>query len=118
MCRKINKMEEQYLTKIKKMLEKHFGYKKEVSLDFTIQSLNPVSEEIDAFFDDFGETFQIDGKEYNYYDYFFEDVHPLYILKDLFNRIFHPEKTKKLPITIEHLIRVAEQRKWFKPQMH
>jgi hypothetical protein len=33
-------MEEQYLTKIKKMLEKHFGYKKEVSLDFTIQSLN------------------------------------------------------------------------------
>ncbi|WP_367916107.1 DUF1493 family protein [Leadbetterella sp. DM7] len=109
-------MEEQYLFQIKELLKKHFGYRKEVSLDFTIQSLNAVSEEIDAFFDDFGETFHIDGKEYNYYDYFLEDAHPFYILKDLFNRTIHPSKTKKLPITIEHLIRVAEQGKWFKPK--
>jgi hypothetical protein len=109
-------MEDKYLPQIKELLKKHFGYKKDVSLDFTIQSLNAVSEELTDFFDDFGETFNIDGKEYNYYDYFFEDVHPLHILKDTFNHVLYPSKVKKLPITIEHLIKVIERGKWFKPK--
>lgn len=102
--------------KIKTLLEKQGIKKSKINLNTTIQSLGFGPEEIDEFFNDFGEAFQIDGKEYNYYDYFFEMVHPFYVLKDSFNRIFYPSKVKKLPITIEHLIKVAERGKWFKPR--
>jgi hypothetical protein len=103
------------LEKIKVLLEKQGINIGKINLDTTIQSLGFGPEEIDDFFNDFRETFNVDGKEYDYYDYFFEMVHPLYILKDLFNRIFYPSKVKKLPITIEHLKKVAELGKWFKP---
>ncbi|MFC3813334.1 DUF1493 family protein [Lacihabitans lacunae] len=105
------------LEKIQGLLEKQGIKKNKINLNTTIQSLGFGSEEIDEFFNDFGETFKIDGKEYDYYDYFFEKVHPLHILRDTFNRIFYPSKVKKLPITIEHLIKVAERGKWFKPEV-
>lgn len=106
---------EEYFPKIKAMLKKHFGYKGEISLSFTIQSLKPVSDEINTFFDDFGNTFNIDGNEYNYYDYFCEDVHPFYAMKNMFKHVFNPSKHKKTDITIAHLVEVIEKGKWFKP---
>jgi hypothetical protein len=114
MFKKENDMEN--LEIIKALLEKQGIKKNTITLNTTIQSLGLGSEEIDGFFKDFGESFKIDGKDYNYYDYFFEMVHPMYMLKDLFNRIFYPSKVKKIPITIEHLTKIAECGKWFKPE--
>jgi len=104
------------LEKIQDLLEKQGIKRNKVNLNTTIQSLGFGSEEIDEFFYDFREAFQIDGEKFDYYDYFFEMVHPFHMLKDTFNRIFYPSKVKKLPITIEHLIKVAEKGKWFKPE--
>jgi hypothetical protein len=103
------------LDKIKNLLEKRGIKKNTISLDTTIQSLGFGPDEIDDFFNDYSKEFKVDSNNYNYYDYFFEMVHPIYILKDNFNRVLFPSKVKKLPITIEHLLKVADRGEWFKP---
>lgn len=70
---------------------------------------------MDNFFNDFSEIFSIDGTGFNYYDYFLEDVEPIAILKNMFYRIFKPEKLMRTPLTIGHLMKVAEKKKWFSP---
>ncbi|WP_367916522.1 DUF1493 family protein [Leadbetterella sp. DM7] len=104
------------LEEIKSLLMKQGVEKDKINLNTTIQSLGLGPEEIDEFFGDFVKTFYIDGQEYNYYDYFFEMVHPLHMLCDLFYRIFYPSKNKKIMITMAHLLAVIEKGKWFKPQ--
>ncbi|MBD2705316.1 DUF1493 family protein [Spirosoma sp. BT702] len=103
------------LERLTVLLEKHGVNRSKIKLTSTIQSFGFGPDEIDDFFDEFGETFHIDGKNYNYYDYFFEMVHPIYMIKDVYNRVFYPSKIKKLEITIDHLLRVIESGEWFKP---
>jgi len=103
--------------KIKELLSKYGRKPENITLDTTLQSLNMVSEDIDDFFNDFASTFNVDGKGYNYYDFFFEDVHPLHVIRDVFYRVFNPEKVKKKKLTIRHLVSVAERGKWFDPEL-
>lgn len=102
--------------KIKELLPKYLVKQGRINTSTTLQSLNLVSEEIDQFFYDFFKFYSIDSKGFDYYDYFFEQVHPLIVIKDLFYRIFKPEKVKKKMITIGHLVKVAKAGKWIMPE--
>ena len=108
-------MNEQIFIRIKELLRKRVG-KKNLTIETTIQSLHMVSEEIDDFFDEFDKEFKVDGRGYNYYTFFFEQVHPGHILRDFFLRLFKPEKVRKKKLTLEHLVQVAEKGKWFDPE--
>lgn len=107
----------QTLEKIKELLSRYGIKPQSVIPEATLQSFKMVSEDIDDFFTHFGESFNIDGNGYNYYDYFLEQVHPLHVVRDIFYQIFKPNKIKKKPLTINHLIKVAERGHWFDPEM-
>ena len=96
---------------------KEYGNKpSKLNSDTTIQSLQMVSEDLTHFFFDFKNKFNVNLTGYNYYNFFLEDVHPYYRLRDLFYRIFKPEKLKRTPLTLDHLVKVAEKGKWFDPE--
>jgi hypothetical protein len=104
---------EQIFKTIEELLHK-YGIK-ELEKTTTLQSLRMVSEEIDEFMISFSEKFNVDMSSYNYRNYFFEQVHPLIILKETFMRIVAPARVRKESITITHLIQVAQKGAWFEP---
>jgi hypothetical protein len=109
-------MKEEILKKIKLLLGKYGIKSEQITLESTMQSFKMVSEEVFDFLKDYGNHFNVDFTGFRYYDYFFEEMHPIYVIRDLFYRIFVPSKIRKTPLTIEHLVRVAERGKWFNPE--
>jgi len=101
------------IDRIKELLNKYGIRKDMITPETTIQSLKMASEDIDDFFYYFGKEFQIDGEGYNYYNYFLEQVHLGDVIENFVFRIFNPKKIKRKPLTIDHLIKVAENKKWF-----
>lgn len=68
------------------MILRHFGIK--VSDDFILNKESLCSEDVDLFFEDYSNTFDVDMSSYNYYDYFNEDVLPF----SLVVKFFQPKK--------------------------
>lgn len=101
--------------KIKEILKKH-AVRKNVTQERTVQSIGFVSEELEDFLMSYAKLFNVDMAGYNYYNFFFEDVHPVYMIRDTFYRIFRPEKVRKKKLTLGHLVKVAEAGKWFNPE--
>ncbi|HXT83265.1 MAG TPA: DUF1493 family protein [Verrucomicrobiae bacterium] len=99
-----------------KELLREFGIRSnKLTPETTIQSLHMINDEVDDLLIKFSERFKVDMTGYVDAKFFLEDVHPLYRLRDLFYRIFKPEKIKRTPLTLDHLIKVAEKGKWFDP---
>jgi len=103
------------LAQIIGLLKKYGNKPSKLTSETTLQSLHMVSEDIDDFFKGFGNKFNVDPTGYNYYNFFLEDVHPYYILRNFIYKIFKPEKLKRKPLTLDHLVKVAERGKWFDP---
>lgn len=99
---------------IKDIFSKYFGVDK-IGTETAFQDYKLFSEDIDAFFREFSSHFDVNMEAYNYYDYFYEDVHLVYIVRDWFLRVFNRKKSQRKRITIGHLIEVAEKGHWFKP---
>jgi|GEM_PF-1243641 len=105
------------LVQIEELLRKRYVSKRQIlTSETTMQSLKMISEDLTHFFMDFRDKFIVDMTGYSYYNFFLEDVHPVYRLRDLFYRIFKPEKLKRKPLTLDHLVKVAERGKWFDPE--
>ncbi len=79
-----------------------------------INKINFASEDIDAFFEDFQKSFNIDMTAYNYYQYFHENFLPFgYLISKMF--IYLGFKKKKIPLSVSHLLEVVERGVWFVP---
>lgn len=106
--------EEEIWEELKNVLKK-FGRKKNLTMERSFQSLGIAGLELDDFFMDYIKTFNIDMTTYNPHKFFFQTVHPVHVIRDLFLRMFNPEKVRKKKLTLGHLVRVAERGKWFDP---
>jgi hypothetical protein len=85
-----------------------------LDLKTSINSFNAVSEDNDEFLRRFQKEFQVDMNGFNYYDFFNEDqFYSLAFVRPIM-RLFRKERKKPL-LTIEHLVNVAENRKWSSP---
>jgi len=104
------------LPQIKGLLREFGINPNKLTPETTIQSLHMINDEVDDLLIKFSERFKVDMTGYIDAKFFLEDVHPLYRLRDLFYRIFKPEKIKRPPLTLDHLMKVAERGKWFDPE--
>lgn len=107
--------EEEIFEELKHILGK-FGRKRNLSMEKSFQSLGIAGLELDDFFIDYMNTFNIDMAKYNPQEFFFQTDHPIHLIRNLFLRIFYPEKVRKKKLTLGHLVRVAEKGKWFDPE--
>lgn len=80
----------------------------------SIGSFNAVSEDNEEFLRRFQKEFQIDMNGFNYYDFFKEDQFYSLAVVSLIMRLLGKER-KKEPLTIRHLITVAQNKKWSPP---
>ena len=80
----------------------------------TINSFNAVSEDNEEFLRRFQQEFKVDMNGFNYSDFFNEDQFYSLAIVRLIMKVFGKEK-KKLDLTIEHLINVAQNKKWSQP---
>jgi len=101
--------------KIKEILKK-YGFRRKLTLETNFRRLGIVGLELDDFFSTYVKTFNVDMTGYKYCNFFYEDSHPLFILRDTFYRIFNPEKVRIKKLTLGHLANVAEAGKWFDPE--
>jgi hypothetical protein len=92
-----------------------FGVEIKGNLKMTLDSLSPVSEDVNFFFIEFSKKFKVNMSEYSYYDYFFEQVSPILSFKERFLSVFRANRRKR-KISINHLLLVIEKRHWFVPE--
>ncbi len=113
-------MEQETLEKIKFYLAKQGVKCEQLSTETTLQSFKMVTDEIEDFLTMYGNYYKIDFTGFKYSDYFVEDMSYSQFFKKLYNLFLYSseivEPNEKLPLTIGHLIKVAERRKWFKPE--
>lgn len=80
----------------------------------SVNTFNAVSEDNDEFLKRFQKEFQVDMEGFNYYDFFDEDQFYSLAVVKLIMRLFGKGR-RKLPLTIEHLVSVAQNKKWSQP---
>ena len=104
---------EMILQEIAKLIKDVYGV---VSLDSktSINPFNAVSEDNDEFLKRFQKEFHVDMNGFNYYDFFEEDQFYSLALVRVIMSLFRKERERSL-LTIEHLIKVAENGKWSFP---
>lgn len=106
-------MEEKEIdSKLRKLvLDYHNIYNNEVEINNDVKLIG--SDAID-FIDKFKSEFKIDMGDFNIYKYFLPDFNIPF--QYTYWKYFKPEKLKKPPITIAHLVEVVKQGKWFEPE--
>ncbi|MFV8282618.1 DUF1493 family protein [Christiangramia marina] len=104
------------LEHIKKLMEEVFGYdKKKICPQTDLTKLGLLSEDIDVFFVRYKEIFNVDMSEYDYYNYFYEDVLPFSYFKKVLKRMLTKD-TKSLLVC--DLIYFAKSEKWKKSKIN
>lgn len=99
--------------KLYKLIEHYFG-KDLCSGSTYINDINFVSDDVDAFFEDYAKVFNVNMEDYNYYDYFHENFIPFsYSISKLLVSL--KLRGKKIPLSISHLLLVIEKGFWFRP---
>src|SRR5689334_25127326 len=98
---------------IQKYINDIYGIR-ELELKTSINSFNAVSEDNDEFLRRYQKEFNVDMSKFDYYDFFDEDQIYSLALVNLVLRLFGKQK-KKLQLTIEHLVEVAQKGKWSQP---
>jgi hypothetical protein len=102
--------EREILLEISQLLKAETGIDAAKEIDFDLSRINSVSEELDSFFVSYSERYGVDMSEFNYYDYFYEDVLLFSgIVRFVSKSIL---KKEKKPLTLRTLIQYAINRKW------
>ena len=102
------------IEKIRELLGKYNIKQDNVTPDVDIQTLGIAGEELFDFFKIFGNFYDIDLTGINEYIFFSEN--PLQVLGNWISKTFSSNKEHKKPVTIAHLIKVAEHKQWFNPE--
>jgi len=96
-----------------RFFSKYFWFQK-INQDFVLNESFTTEDEVFFMLIDFFEHFDIDPKDFNILKYF-EPEPTLNILQVTYNRLLgkKEKREKHRPLTIEHLIKVAEKGEWF-----
>lgn len=71
--------------------------------------------DLDVFFEMFAEKFGVDMTEFDWNDYYACDADVLNFPKAFYLSIFKPHELQKKHFNFQHLLAVAECRRWFDP---
>ncbi|WP_439488530.1 DUF1493 family protein [Algoriphagus sp.] len=94
--------------KLKSLVKEVFGID-DLTLDTVINEFKTVSEDNDYFIRSFESEFNIDMSSFPYYKYYEEDQ---FILLSIFRRLFRTTMKGKQKLTVRHLLRVIQKKKW------
>jgi len=112
-------MEYEIIEQIKLLLISQGVECENMTFETTLQSFEMLRDDIEFFFESYGKLFKVDFTGFRYNDYFTEDLSVIELLKKVFSHIFYStggyKQSTKIPITMRHLVKVAEYGKWFKP---
>ena len=108
-------MSEDIKNKLKILIHEVYGINVGDSYDsLIINELGSISDDNDVFFDRFSKEFNVDMKDFNYYEFYSEDEFILLNILRGIKSIFGYKDIKK-KLTMNHLVNVIKSGKWFDP---
>jgi len=102
--------EDEILIYLKKLIIQYYG-DQIFSKNSKIQDFHAINEDNEGFLNDFFEHFKIVDKDFEFYDYFYEqEFITLNIIRDIIS-VFGISKQKK-PLYLKNLIKAAQTGHW------
>ncbi|MBN7817458.1 DUF1493 family protein [Algoriphagus pacificus] len=98
----------QDFTRLRLLIKEIYGIEN-IEFDTVINEFKTISEDNDYFIRSFELEFNIDMSSFPYYKYYEEDQ---FILLSIFRILFGTSMKGKKKLTVRHLLRVIQNKKW------